>query len=247
MSFWKIVNKVINEADVLLLVLDARLVEQTRNIEIENKVKNMGKPLIYVITKCDLADKKVTEKYKEKLVPCVFISATEHLGVNMLRERVLIEGKKAFPKQYRFRVGVLGYPNVGKSSLINAMKGKHAAPTSIMSGYTKGIMKVRADNRIMLIDTPGVIPYKEKDEEKHAFIGTIDYTKAKNPDLTVMALMEKFPGLIEEFYGVKEYEDKEETIAEIAKKKNILKKKAEPDIDRASRMILRDWQLGNIK
>ncbi len=246
-NFWKIVNDVINDADILLMILDARLIDETRNNEIETKVLKSGKPLIYVLTKCDLVDKNFVEKYKKILIPSVFVSATEHLGTTKLRDRILIEAKRAYYEKKCVTVGVLGYPNVGKSSLINAMKGKHAAGTSITSGYTKGIQKVRIDKRIMLLDTPGVIPYKEHARLKHQLIGTIDFAKARQPDLAVIALMERFPGRIETFYGVKENEDVDEVIESIAKKRNILKKGGGPDADRMARMILKDWQKGIIK
>ena len=89
-NFWQLVNKVIREADVLLLLLDARLVEKTRNMEIEDKVRKAGKVLIYVITKSDLVDKQDVEKYKKTLKPCVFVSAVKHHGTTILRERILI-------------------------------------------------------------------------------------------------------------------------------------------------------------
>ena len=76
-SFWGLVNRVIREADVLLLLLDARLVNETRNLEIESKVRQKGKPLIYVVTKCDLVGKAHAEKWKSILNPCVFISAKD--------------------------------------------------------------------------------------------------------------------------------------------------------------------------
>ncbi len=244
-NFWRMVNKVIIQADILLMTLDARLVDETRNQEIEDKVKYLNKPLIYVITKCDLADKAEVEKHKKELGLAVFVSAKEHHGIKMLREKILIEAKRIGKKEVR--VGVLGYPNVGKSSLINAMKGRKAASTSSLSGHTRGLQNVKADNRIMLIDTPGVIPYQEKDFMKHAFIGTIDFVKTKEPDLVVMGLMERFPGKIESFYGVKEKEDKEETIEEIALKSNTLKKGGIPDTMRMAKTILKDWQKGAIK
>jgi len=243
-SFWTIVNRVIEQADVLLLLLDARLTEETRNPEAEAKIKAANKPLIYVVTKCDLVDKKILERLPLK--PSVFISATEHLGTTILRERIIIEGRRAYKNKDVFTVGVIGYPNVGKSSLINAMKGKKAAPTSSVSGFTKGVQKVKMDNRIIFLDTPGVVPYKEKDDSKHAFIGTLEFNRVKNPDLVVMELMEKCPGKIESHYGVNVSSDFEESLEAIARKKNLLKKHAELDIERTSKMILKDWQTGKI-
>jgi ribosome biogenesis GTPase A len=245
-NYWKLVNDVIFQSDVLLLLLDARLVEETRNDEIEHKVKLRNKPLIYVITKCDLIPKEQLEHYKKELNPCVIVSSIKHFGTTMLRDRILIEAKRAGITDRLVKVGVLGYPNVGKSSLINSMKGRHVASTSIQSGHTRSVQEIRSDNRIMFWDTPGVIPYREKDRVKHALIGTIDFTKARDPEMAIIGLMAKFPKRIELFYGVDEKEDKDETIEEIAVKRNVLKKGGKPDSVRMARLILKDWQKGLI-
>ena len=55
-NFWKIVDRVIDEADIVLMVVDARFVEKTRNVEIERKVAAAKKVLITVINKADLVD-----------------------------------------------------------------------------------------------------------------------------------------------------------------------------------------------
>ncbi len=89
-NYWKIVNKVINDADILLEVLDARSIEETRNPEIEEKVKERGKLLIFVVNKCDLADKEQIEENIKGLWPCVYVSSTEHLGFRKLWERIII-------------------------------------------------------------------------------------------------------------------------------------------------------------
>src|SRR3989339_753017 len=243
-NFWNIVNKVINDADILLMILDARMVQETRHIELEGKIRKKEKPLIYVLDKSDLADKHVLEQYKQKIPNSVFISAKQHKGTIKLREKIMIIASRLGKENVK--VGILGYPNVGKSSVINALKGRAAAKTSSISGYTKGLQKIKS-GRIMLLDTPGVIPYKERNILKHNMIGTIDYSKEKDPDIIVMMLMNEFPRLIEKYYDVNVHSDKEKTLESIAKKKKMLSKGSELDIKRTSTMILKDWQTGKMK
>lgn len=244
-NFWYLVNSVINDADIILLVLDSRLIDETRNSEIESKVRRLGKPLIYVMTKCDLVEKDELEEKKKELKTAVFISAKEHFGTTILRERIIIEAKRIGIKD-KITVGVLGYPNVGKSSVINAMKGKKSAPSGNVAGVTKGLQKIKADNTLMFIDTPGVIPYQEKEYLKHQLTGTIDFNHAKDPDLAVFELMRRYPGRIEKFYDVSESEDGEETLENIAIRRKMLVRGGEPDIIRMARVILKDWQKGVI-
>ncbi len=243
-TFWNMVNRVIQGSDILLLVLDARMAQGTRNLEIEDKVAASGKPLIFVLNKCDLVDKPILEQYKRFIPNSIFISAKHHLGTVMLREKILRTAGR-LNIDTKVRVGVLGYPNVGKSSLINALKGKGSAKTSSISGYTKHIQKVRT-SRIILLDTPGVIPYKEKNDFKHNVIGTIDHSKEKEPDYVAVSLMHMFPGVIEKCYGVETITDKEQTLENIAIVRNMVKKGSKPDVIRAAKMILKDWQTGDI-
>jgi ribosome biogenesis GTPase A len=238
------VNNVISDSDVLLLVLDSRMAMETRNLEIERKVAASGKPMIYVLNKCDLVDTHIVEQYKRMIPHSVFVSAKKHFGTTLLREKILATSAK-LNLESKVRVGVLGYPNVGKSSIINALKGRAATKTSSISGYTKHIQKVRT-SKIILLDTPGVIPYKENEGIKHNLIGTIDSDREKNPDIVAVKMMYAFPGLIEDFYGVEQIEDKEETLDNIALKRNMLTKGKKPDVSRASKMILKDWQDGRI-
>jgi len=246
-SFWKSVKGVIAEADVLLLLLDARFVDESRNREIEDKVRSAGKTLIYVITKSDLVEKEKAEACKRSLRPCVFVSAKNRTGRMRLKERIIIEAERSYGNRERINVGVLGYPNVGKSSLINYMKGQHSARTSSLSGYTKSTQLIKSDSRIYFIDTPGVIPYMEKDVVKHVSMNVIDFIKVKNPDLVVAELMRKYPGKIEAHFAVPVRDDKEKTIEEICLKKNVLMKEGLPDIERMCRSIIRDFQKGKIK
>ena len=81
-NFWEIVNRVLNHVDIIILVQDARFPEQTENQELEDKSE--GKPIIHVLNKSDLADKKTLEKYKHKYKNCIYLSAREHQGTSIL-------------------------------------------------------------------------------------------------------------------------------------------------------------------
>jgi len=241
-AYWKIVNNVIKEADILLEIIDARLINESRNKEIEDKVKRAGKVLIYVLNKCDLVEKSELEKAKRKLRPCVFVSAKKYLGTGLLREEIL----KRAPKD-KFKVGVLGYPNTGKSSIINALRGRGAAPTSPISGFTRGIQLIKISKRMYLIDTPGVFPYKEKDEVKHALFAARTFADLKDPEGAAMEIIERFPRHVEKYYKVKHSDDPEETLEQVALKLKKLRKGGLPDTNAAARIILRDWQEGKIR
>ena len=242
-NFWRIINGVIEESDVVLEVIDSRNVEQTRNIEIEDKVKRQGKKLIYVFNKCDLVDIETLKPLKKALVPSVFVSAKDYEGTKLLRNTIL---KNSGSKSTIF-VGVLGYPNTGKSSLINALAGRSSAKTSNESGYTKGLQYIRVSAKIKLIDTPGVIPYREKDENKHGSTSVIDYSKVKDPEDVALSILRENPGVIETYYDVEINEDADETLESISKKLSHLKKGGIPDTKRTARMILQDWQKGKIR
>ncbi|MBU0461705.1 MAG: 50S ribosome-binding GTPase [Nanoarchaeota archaeon] len=241
-NFWKAVNNVIRYSDVLLEVLDARAVDETRNSEIEKKIEKQNKKLIFVINKCDMIEKEESEKIKKSLPNSVFVSATERLGTKKLREMILSSSN--LPE---IRVGVLGYPNTGKSSIINALRGRASAKTSPRSGFTRGKQLVRVSKRLMLIDTPGVFPYKEKNEAKHALTSARSLHDIRNPELAVLQLIQSLKGKVEKFYDVKKHDDVEETLEDIAIKLRKLKKGNLPDTRTAAQIVIQDWQKGKIR
>ena len=232
-------NSVIEESDVILEVVDARAVNESRNAEIESKLARKGKKLIIVMNKSDLIDGDIN-RYKN-IMPknSVFVSARDRLGTSILKRKILeaVRGESA-------RVGVLGYPNTGKSSVINALAGRSKASTSSQSGFTKGLQYVRA-GKLKLIDTPGVIPFKEGDDFKQALIGAKDFNKIKEPDVVAMRFLEVKKDEILSFYGVEDDgRDAEDLLEAIAIKKNLLIKGGQPDLANAARRIIKDWQRG---
>ncbi|MCF7799275.1 50S ribosome-binding GTPase [Candidatus Woesearchaeota archaeon] len=241
-NFWRLVDSVLNEADIVLMVVDARIIEETRNKEIERKVHDAGKILITVINKADLVEKDTLEPYKKLLHPCVFVSAQKFYGMTKLRHTILryAEGREVV-------VGVVGYPNTGKSSVINALKGKASAGVSSQSGFTKGRQLIRIDNKITILDTPGVLA--DSDEKQSArLVVTASTTKTKDPEGAVFELFKTHKQEIISFYGVvaEKGNDEEDILEAIANKLNRKKQGGLPDTFTAAKIILKDWQKGNI-
>ena len=240
-KFWYVVNKVIQQADIIMEILDARLINETRNSEIERKIAQSGKKILYVVTKCDLVEQDTLRHLQKELYPSVYVSGVERFGTTILKKKIL-ELSEGNP----VTVGVVGYPNVGKSSIINALAGRHAARTSPESGFTKGVQKVRVDHKIMLLDTPGVFPYKEKNEVKHGLMGAYDYAKVKDPEVVVLGFIEKHTEMVKKFYKVKG-DDIEDILERIALKLQRLRKGGRPDLEATARAILKDWQTGKMR
>lgn len=244
-TFNEIVREVIERSDIILEVLDARFPEKTRNREIEDIAKEQGKKIIYVLNKCDIADRKETEMAKKRLHPCIFVSSTKRLGTTLLLKEIM-RWTAGFDKESVY-VGVVGYPNTGKSSVINILSGKHAAGTSPKSGYTKGEKLVRLGKNVYLIDTPGVFSYGEIDDAKSLLTAAKDQSKFKDTVEAARKLVKALDGKIERFYGMEKSEDMDMVLEQIALKYKMLRKGGVPDVERMARQIINDWQKGKIK
>lgn len=241
--------KIIDLSDIILEILDARFISKTRNLEIEKEIELKSKKIIYVLNKFDLVKK--LEKENINLYPYVVVSCKLRRGIKNLRNKIKIEAKKIFKD--KVTVGVLGYPNTGKSSLINILIGKKSAPTSREAGFTKGLQKIKLSENIVLLDSPGVIPKKEylnivqKQVSKNAIVGARSYSQVKDPDFIVADLMKEFAGVLENYYNIQANADSEILIEELGRKKKLLKKGNQVDVDKTSRLILKAWQEGKIK
>ncbi|SFM14168.1 GTPase [Methanolobus profundi] len=244
-----IVKDVIKKADILLEVVDARFPDDTRNSEIERELKRIKKPFIIVLNKCDLVSKEKLEKAKSRMAktaPAVFVSSKQRFGTTMLRHKILevadIQGRN-------ITVGCIGYPNTGKSSVINGVAGRGKASTSAISGHTKGVQIVNAGSRIVFLDTPGVFPLDEHDEYIQGLLGVKDSTHLKDPIGVAMKIIERMvednKEILESFYKVKITDENSYDILEmIGTQCNFLKKKGAIDETRAAIRIINDWQKG---
>jgi hypothetical protein len=241
--------KVIETSDIILEILDARFPLEMQNKELSELIKSKGKKIIYVLNKSDL-----TKNRDKKLSPQVFVSCKTHEGVKQLRNKIKAEASKIkkISKYDRIQVGVIGYPNVGKSSLINLLIGRGSAKVGSEAGFTKAIQKLRLTEDILLLDSPGVIPAKEysmTNEEKIAEqvkVGGRSYNQVRSPEIALNEIVKKYKKALERFYKIK-IEDAEDLIEKLGRKKGFLRKGGEVNSDRSARAVLKEWQLGKIK
>lgn len=254
-AFPKLAKEVIRISDIILQVLDARFIEKTRNRELESLVRELGKKLIYVINKADLVNSEEIKSQVEQLNlhPYVIISCKSPQGRKHLRDRIKIEIKKMSITHAKAHVGVVGYPNTGKSTLINVLAGGGRAQASAQAGFTKGIRKIRFTKEILILDTPGVIapedaPSSQKEDlNKTAEIGVKTYSSIKDPYHAIVHLMNTHAQTIKKFYQLPLELDAEQSIEELGRRRHLIKKGNIVDTDKVSRLILKDWQQGKIR
>jgi nuclear GTP-binding protein len=195
-AFDKIFKQVLEAADVILYVLDARDPDGTRSREVERQVmaaESGSKRLILVLNKIDLVPPVVLKGWLTHLrryFPTIPLRAStsasnahtfdhKQLTVKNTSETLLRSLKTyAASKQLKrsISVGVIGYPNVGKSSVINALtsrlnKGKQssACPTGAEAGVTTSLREVKVDSKLKILDSPGIVfPSADVDADKQS-------------------------------------------------------------------------------
>ncbi len=246
MGYWEIVKGIVHGAGIVLEIVDARFPQKSRNMQLEEMVKRAGKKLVIVINKSDLISKRQAEREKHGIDErCVFVSAKMRSGVKMLRIEIekLAQGNEA-------KVAVVGYPNTGKSSVINMLKGRRAARTSSTAGFTRGKQFVRISPRIMLIDSPGVIPLNENDQTLMALLSSKSSHQLLDLEGTGIDvaeyLLREMPEILQAHYNVRA-SDGEEFLEKMALSRNRLKKGGKPDLNSAARILIDDFQIGAIK
>ncbi|XP_060518156.1 nucleolar GTP-binding protein 2 [Cylas formicarius] len=250
---WNELYKVIDSSDVLLQILDARDPIGTRSTYLEKFLKNEHphKHLIFILNKVDLVPTWVTQRWvailsKEYPTVAFHASLTHPFGkgslINLLRQFAKLHIDKK-----QISVGFIGYPNVGKSSVINTLRSKKVCKVAPISGETKVWQYITLMRRIYLIDCPGVVyPSEETDTEK-VLKGVVRVELVNNPEDYIPTVLDRVKkDYLIKTYKIEDWKDADEFLVKMAQRSGRLLKGGEPDIASVAKMILNDWQRGKL-
>lgn len=250
---WGELYKVIDSSDVIIQVLDARDPMGTRSKSIESYMKKEKpwKHLIFVLNKCDLIPTWVTKRWvailsQEYPTLAFHASLTNSFGKGSLIQLLRQFGKLHSDKK-QISVGFIGYPNVGKSSVINTLRSKKVCNVAPIAGETKVWQYITLMRRIFLIDCPGVVYPSDDSETDIVLKGVVQVEKIRNPEDHIGAVLERAKSeYIQKTYRIPSWSSTEDFLEKLAFRTGKLLKGGEPDLSTVSKMVLNDWQRGRI-
>ncbi|KAI0098643.1 P-loop containing nucleoside triphosphate hydrolase protein [Nemania sp. FL0031] len=291
----KVFKQVVEQADVVLYVLDARDPEGTRSREIERMVMaaaSGGKRLMLVLNKIDLIPPHVLKDWLAHLrryFPTLPLRASKpapnsqtfnHRDLTVQStSATLFKSLKSFAASKQLKraisVGVIGYPNVGKSSVINALlsglggRGRAACPAGAEAGVTTSIRAVKIDSKLTLLDSPGIVfpSSTESDNpkrsaiEEHAhliLLNAIPPKQIDDPIPAVSLLLRKLSSSSELLQKLMDVYDlpplmttdgdaTTDFLVQVARKRGRLGRGGVPNVSAAAMTVITDWRDGRIQ
>ncbi|KAH9486455.1 Nucleolar GTP-binding protein 2 [Psilocybe cubensis] len=254
--------KVIDSSDVILHVLDARdpLGTMCESVLESIKKEKSHKQVVLVINKCDLVPNWVTARYIKHLTPryptIAFHASPNHSFGKGSLIQLLRQFSQLHSDKKQISVGFIGYPNVGKSSVINTIKSSKVCTVAPVPGETKVWQYITLTKRIYLIDCPGVVPASSNDSQSSIVLkGVVRVEALPTPSEHIPALMARVkPIYLSRTYDIPlpnkddptECWKPEDFLDKLARKKGRLLKQGEPDLDSVAKIVLSDWVRGRI-
>lgn len=261
--------------DLVIEVLDARAPMSSRNPDIDRIAGNKSR--LVIMNKADLADNKINEMWKDffakKGIKTVFLNSKNKEGLRMVMPAVMEVCSKKLErdaargiKNQPVRAMVVGIPNVGKSTFINAFCGRNIAKTGNKPGVTTGKQWIKVGKELELLDTPGILWPKFEDQEvgkRLAYLGSINDEILVTEELAgnlLLFLLSEYPELLKERYNLDtkyvlslDYENSDIFITKqsvmmdlIGKARGCLKAGGVTDYFKTAGIIMDDFRSGKI-
>lgn len=247
--------------DLVIELVDARVPVSSRNPDLDELGKNKAR--LILLNKSDLAEERMNDVwaayFKEKGYSVVKLNAKKGGGIKSIQGVIQEACKEKIERDRKrgilnrpVRAMVVGIPNVGKSTFINALAGKACAKTGNKPGVTKGKQWIRLNKNVELLDTPGILWPKFEDQTvglRLAWIGSIKDEILNTEELAAELtgfLVNSYPDVLKEKYEIEESADGFENLRGIAESRHCLLKGNELDTEKAAKLLLDDFRNGRL-